>query len=243
MAMKNEFLYTVMILADVKKHYAGIVAIQEGVLLPKPEIDIKGVQFKGSDICKEAVTFAKNFSENDVLINMNNNGKISGHELVHKVSTFENKIRQDLQEGSSTWFKSLSIRKKTDYATPLQSNWYYYYAWQEIFAQKYGDILIPTKAPAVQVHVPNKEYLNWLSKTSPDIYQRMMAFLAKNKPPSTFVINPVGGKVPPEIIPLVKFTDIIYHNVKPCHLLLKQIGVACGFEDSKLLFSDVYPVP
>ena len=71
----------------------------------------------------------------------------------------------------------------------------------------------------------------------------MMAFLAKNKPPSTFVINPVGGKVPPEIIPLVKFTDIIYHNVKPCHLLLKQIGVACGFEDSKLLFSDVYPVP
>ena len=243
MAMKNEFLYTVMILADVKKHYAGIVAIQEGVLLPEPEIDIKGVQFKGSDICKEAVTFAKKFSEKNVLDNMHKHGRISGHELIDMVRSFEQQIRHDLEKGQSTWFKSLSIRKKTDYATPMQSNWYYYCAWQEIFAPKYGDILIPTKAPAVQVHVPNKEYLSWLSRTSPDIYKRMMEFLAHNKPPSTFVINPVGGKVPPELIPLVKFTDIIYHNVKPCHLLLKQIGVACGFEDSKLLFSDVYPLP
>ena len=74
--MNNGFLYTVMILADVKKHYAGIVSVQEGVLLPTPEIDIKGVQFKGSDICKLATDFAKNFSEHDVLDNMHKNGRI-----------------------------------------------------------------------------------------------------------------------------------------------------------------------
>ena len=244
MAMKNEFLYTVMILADVKKHYAGIVSVQEGVLLPKPEIDIKGVQFKGSDICKLATTFAQKFSENDVLDNMFKHGRISAHELIDKVRNFEIRIRKDLEEGKSDWFKSLSIRKKTDYATPMSSNWYYYYAWQEIFAPKYGDILIPTKVPAVPIHMPNKEYLEWLSKKSPDIYKRMTAFFAAgNRPPTTIVINPVGGKVPPEIIPLVKFTDIIHHNVRPCHLLLKQIGISCGFEDSKLLFSDVYPLP
>lgn len=243
MAMKNEFLYTVMILADVKKHYAGIVSVQEGVLLPTPEIDIKGVQFKGSDICKLATDFAKNFSEHDVLDNMHKNGRISAHELIDKVRNFELRIRKDLEEGKSDWFKSLSIRKKTDYATPMSSNWYYYYTWQEIFAPKYGDILIPTKVPAVQIHMPNKEYLEWLSKRSPDIYKRMVEFLSKNRPPTTIVINPVGGKVPPEIIPLVKFTDIIYHNVRPCHLLLKQLGISCGFEDSKLLFSDVYPLP
>ena len=243
MAMKNEFLYTVMILADVKKHYAGIVSVQEGVLLPTPEIDIKGVQFKGSDICKLATNFAKNFSEHDVLDNMHKHGRISAHELIDKVRNFELQIRRDLEEGKSDWFKSLSIRKKTDYSTPMSSNWYYYYTWQEVFAPKYGDILIPTKVPAVPIHFPNKEYLEWLSRKSPDIYKRMVEFLSKNRPPTTIVINPVGGKVPPEIIPLVKFTDIIYHNVRPCHLLLKQLGISCGFEDSKLLFSDVYSLP
>ena len=242
MAMKNEFLYTVMILADVKKHYAGIVSVQEGVLLPKPEIDIKGVQFKGSDICKLATDFAKNFFEHDVLDNMHANGRISAHMLIDKVRSFEMQIRKDLEEGKSDWFKSLSIRKKSDYATPMSSNWYYYFVWQEIFAPKYGEILIPTKVPAVPIHAPNKEYLEWLSKTSPDIYRRLVKFLESNRAPSQIVINSVGGKVPPEIIPLVKFTDIIYHNVRPCHLLLKQLGISCGYEGSKLLFSDVYPL-
>ena len=124
----------------------------------------------------------------------------------------------------------------------MSSNWYYFFAWQEIFAAKYGDIMIPTKAPAVPIHPPTTEYLEWLAKTSPDIHKRMIAFLTANRPPTMIVINPIGNKVPPELIPLIKFTDIIHHNVKPCHLLLKQIGISCGFDSSKLLFSDVYPL-
>lgn len=242
MAMKNEFLYTVMILADVKKHYAGIVAVQEGVLLPKPDIDIKGVQFKSSDICKTATDFAKNLFENDVLDIMHKEGTVSAHSLIQKVCEFELRIRKDLEEGKSEWFKSLSIKKKTDYSTPMSSNWYYFFAWQEIFAAKYGDIMIPTKAPAVPIHPPTTEYLEWLAKTSPNIHKRMIAFLTSNRPPTMIVINPIGNKVPAELIPLIKFTDIIHHNVKPCHLLLKQIGISCGFDSNKLLFSDVYPL-
>ena len=241
MAMKNEFLYRVMILADVKKHYAGIVSVQEGVILPEPEVDIKGVQFKGSDICKEATTFAKNFMEKDILENLDVNGRISAHEAITKVKNFEQKIRDDINAGLTTWFKSLSIRKKTDYKTPMSSNWYYYYAWQEIFAKKYGDILIPVKSPAVPINKPTKDYFDWLRSTSPDIAKSFQAFLAAgNRPPSMFVINPVGGKIPREIIPLIKITDIIHHNIRPCHLLLKQLGISCGFENEKLLYHDIY---
>ena len=242
MAMKNEFFYPVIVLADVKKHYAGIVTVQEGNILEVPDTDIKGVQFKGSDICKQATDFAKKFIETDILSAMYTQGRISGHELVDVVRNFEQRIRRDTEAGKSDWLEALSIRPKNDYATPMSSNWYYYHAWQEIFADKYGEISVPTKAPAVLINKPDARYFEWLSKESPIIYKKFKAFIEKNpRIPPKFVINPVSGTIPRELIPLVKITDIIHHNVRPAHLFLKQIGISCGFGDEKLLFSDVYP--
>lgn len=243
MAMKNEFFYPVIVLADVKKHYAGIVTVQEGVILPTPDIDIKGVQFKGSDICKPATEFAKNFIEIEGLTNMYKHGRISGHELIDKIRTFEQRIRNDIEAGKADWLEALALRPKNDYANPMSSNWYYFYAWQSIFADKYGEISVPTKAPAVQINKPDAHYFEWLSKTNKSIYQKFKKFIETNKRvPPKFVINPVSGTIPRELIPLVKITDIVHHNVRPIHLFLKQIGISCGHEDDKLLFSDVYPI-
>lgn len=243
MAMKNEFFYPVIVLTDIKKHYAGIVTVQEGVILPTPDIDIKGVQFKGSDICKQATEFAKDFIGTDCLDNMYKSGRISGHDLINKVRQFEQRIRNDIEAGKADWLEALALRPKNDYANPMSSNWYYYYAWQCIFADKYGDISVPTKAPAVQINKPDANYFEWLAKINKPIYQKFRKFLEDNKRmPPIIVINPVSGVIPRELIPLVKITDIVYHNVKPIHLFLRQIGISCGYDDKKLLFSDVYPV-
>jgi len=240
MAMKNEFLYPSLILANAKKHYAGIVKVQEGVILPKADIDIKGVQFKGSDICKEATTFAQDFFE-ELLIDQYNHGRVSAHKYIQKVCAFEDKIRADIKAGRTTWYESLSIKQKEDYDTPMSSNWYYYYAWQEIFAGTYGDINIPLKTPAIPICRPTHEYFQWLEKENPTICANFKRFLEINKrPPSKLVVNPAQETVPKELIPLIKVTKTIHHNVKPCHLLLEQIGISVGFQDSHLLFTDVY---
>ncbi len=242
MAMKNEFLYPVMVLADVKKHYAGVTYIQEGVILPTPEIDIKGVQFKGSDICKLATEFAKHFIEVDILENLYKHGRISAHDLIEKVRNFEARISSDIQAGKTDWFNPLAIRTKDHYANPMSSNWYSYFAWEQIFAESYGDISLPTKTPAVHINRPNKTYLGWLEKENPSIYKKMINFLDKYKRfPSAIAINPVSNRVPKELIPLIKASDIIHSNVKPCHLILKQIGISVGYKADHLLFMDVYP--
>ena len=57
-----DILYPVMIQADVKKHYAGVITVQEGVILPKPDVDIKGGQLRGSKVPKVALKFAEDFS-------------------------------------------------------------------------------------------------------------------------------------------------------------------------------------
>ena len=241
MAMKNEFLYPVMIQADKKKHYMGVITVQEGVILPTPDIDLKGGQFRGSDVPKIATKFAEDLIA-DILDKMYRKGKISAHEVIAKVRAFEEQIYTDIQNGDTQWYKTLSIKTKEKYTTPMSSNWYYYLAWQEIFAPKYGDILLPIKTPAVPINPPTESYWTWLSEKDKAMYKRWQEFLVKYKRnPTSMAINPVGGKVPPELVPLIKVKDIIHHTVKPCHLALRQLPINCGFEDDSNLFSQVYP--
>lgn len=242
MAMKNEFLYPVMIQADKKKHYMGVITVQEGVILPTPDIDLKGGQFRGSDVPKIATKFAEDLIA-DLLDELYRKGKVSAHKVVDKVRRFEIQIYNDIQNGDTQWYKTQSIKTKEKYANPMSSPWYYYLAWQEIFAPKYGDILLPIKTPSVPIDKPTESYWTWLQGTDPALCKRWIEFLNKYKRPPTYMaINPVGGKVPKELVPLIKVKDIIHHTVKPCHLALRQLPINCGFEDDNNLFSEIYPV-
>ena len=240
MAMKNEFLYPTMIEADIKKTYAGVVTVQEGVILPKPADDIKGVQLKGSTMVKEATAFANNFIVNDILLDSLNK-KISGHELIAKVMEFEQQIYKDIMEGKTKWCEPLSIKNKEDYATPLSQNYFYFMAWEEVFASKYGEFMVPNKTYAVPIASPTPEYFEMLRKTSPAIAKKFEAFVSKyGKAPSKIVVNPNLNMIPTELIPLVKIREIISANINPCRLILRQLGISCGFDDQDLLFTEVY---
>lgn len=242
MKMKNEFLYPTMILADVKKHYAGVVTVQEGVILPKPDIDIKGVQFKGSDICKAATKFAENFIVKDIL-NKSTEGRISASDLIKKVVNFENKIREEINNGGVDWYKMLAIRVKKYYDVPLSSNYLYYLAWQEIFSSKYGEFQVPTKAPVVPIAKPTDQYFEWLESIDRSIVKKFTTFLERyGKTPTYIATNPTNNTVPKELVPLIDIRAIIYHNIKPCYIIMKQLGIDIGFEKDKILFSDLYKI-
>lgn len=241
MAMKNEFLYPTMCLAKIKKTYAGVVTVQEGVILSKPSTDIKGVQLKGSDICKKATEFAEKFIVNDILLGSLNQ-KISAHDLIQTVIGFEKKIYDETVSGSPSWCQPLSIKTKDAYKTPLSSSYFYYMAWQEIFAEKYGDIILPSKVITIPIaDNPTHDYFEYLKKTSPQIGKKYQDFIAKyGKAPSKMSISPTVSKIPKELIPLVKVRSIVYDNVKPCRLILQNLGIDCGFEKDELSFTEVY---
>lgn len=243
MAMKNEFLYPTMCLADIKKTYAGVITVQEGVILPKPSTDIKGVQLKGSDICKAATQFGENFIVQDILLGSLNQ-KISGHDLIKKAMEWELKIYSEVVKGSITWCQPQSIKSKDGYAKPMSSPYYYYYAWQEIFAWKYGDIQIPTKCIVVPITGPTREYFDDLRKSSPKVARLFEGFiLANKKPPSKIALAPTMTVIPKELMPLVMVRDIVHENTRPIRLILQQVGVTCGFvndDNAKLLFNEVY---
>jgi len=239
----------VMIQADVKKHYAGVVTVQEGVILPKPDTDIKGGQFRGSKVPKVALQFAEDLITKDILEEIYTKGRISAHTVVDRVRRFEQRIYDDVQNGSTEWYATLSVKTKDKYANPMSSPWFYYLAWQSVFAKKYGDIILPTKTPAVPLNEPTEQYWEWLRTQDAKLCDRWIAFQNQKQPdgklfrwPSYMAVLTSGGKVPPELIPLVKVKDIIHAAVAPCHLILRQLPISCGYEDDNNLFSEVYPV-
>lgn len=241
LAMKNEFLYPLMLIFDAKKTYVGIQKVKEGVILPTPKADVKGQTLRGSSICTEALDFSENLMIKDILENVMD-GPISGEALIKKVQNFEQEIARSIKDQEQTYLKITSLKYERDYANPESASvikaWEF---WQQVFAEKYGDIHPPTKVKTFEVIHPSKDYYQWLEKESPDIFKKLQKYLVtKQKLPNHLIVNPVGNVIPKEMIPLVNVRAVIWHNIKPSYNTLNRLNIGVGCEKQKLLLSDVY---
>jgi len=240
LAMKNEFLYPIMLLYDIRKTYVGIVAAQEGNILEKPTPDIKGQTLKGSMFCEHTRKFTEEFITDDVLFK-SMNGKLSAAELIAKIVDFETSISNSIESGSCEFFKITSLKNESDYKTPdatsIIKSWTF---WEAVFSKQYGAIIPPAKVQVFPSLKVTERYLVWL-KQYPKIYDNLLTYLEDNKQvPNILLINPLVNIVPPELIPLIDKRAIIYHNVQPIYSVLERIGIVVGGNKEKLLFSDIY---
>ena len=241
LAMKNEFLYPVMLIFDAKKTYVGIQKVKEGVILPQPKADVKGQTLRGSSICTEALDFSENLMIREILEPVMN-GPLSAEDLVRKVVAFENKIKQSIQDKEMTFLKITSLKYERDYKDPDKASVVKAHQfWQEVFAEKYDDIHPPTKVRIFEVKQPDREYWAWLQKTSPSIYKKMSAYVQKMKKlPNHMIVNPVVEHIPDELIPLINVRAVVWHNITPSYNTLKRLNISVGCDKMKLLFSDIY---
>lgn len=243
LAMKNEFLYSAMLLYDTKKTYAGIQIVQEGVILPVPEKDIKGQKLRGSVLCKESLDFAEDLIVNEILTPAMQ-GKVSANDLIAITVNYENKIRKSITAGETDFMKITSLKNEKDYKNPMQTSVYYAYMfWETVFAEKYGSIQPPLKTTFFKTITPGSKYYKALAKKEPLMEERMRNFVDTNgKFPGTIIINPLLEAIPEELVPIIDVRAIITHNIKPAYYTLDRLGISCGFEKQELLLSDIYKV-
>ena len=238
--MKNEFLYVCQLLYAVKKNYAGIIAMQEGILLEDMKVDIKGSQLRSSDINESTTKFIENFIVNDIL-KKSITEKLEAETLIHKIIDFEHKIKNSLKNGEIEFLIRISVGLHDRYKKPLSSPYLYYLAWDEIFAEKYGEVSPPFKSYKVQLVPPTNIYLDELYKTNKKIHRKFLNFKDKyGKYPSYIVLPPSLQFIPTELIPLISVKDIVYHNVRMLHMTLERFNIYIGYSKKKLLLSDIY---
>lgn len=243
LAMKNEFLYPIMLLYDIRKTYVGVIAVQEGRILPQPEPDIKGQTLKGSMFCDITRDFTRDFITDEVLFK-SMEGKLSAGELIEKVIRFENRISESIDAGSTEFFKIASLKSEDEYKNAdvisVIKAWRF---WQEVMSPIYGSIIPPGKVQMFPTITASVKYTEWLKQKHSKTYKRFIKYLENNRVlPNNLIVNPLLDKVPPELIPLVNKREIIFHNVQPIYSVLERISISIGNEKDKLLFSDVYSI-
>lgn len=243
LAMKNEFLYPIMLLFNIKKTYAGIQTVQEGVILPKPKADIKGQTLRGSSICSTSLEFIENFIKNDVLYPAME-GKLSAQELIDKVVGWEHHIYDSIKNGETEFLQITSLKYEREYKNPESTSVYFAWLfWQSVYAQKYGDVQPPAKVVYISLYPPTQGYYEWLENKNKTIYKKTLLFVEeKGKFPTNLLINPASNKIPEEIIPLIDHRKIIYHNCAPLYQVMEKlnIGVAHISKETKTLLMDLY---
>lgn len=245
MAMKNEFMMPIEILTYAKKHYCSILKIQEGVVFNKPRLDIKGVGLRGSTYssCTREYT---NWFISSLIDELCTKGSVDPKEKIREVLRYERMVRDDLKAGNTTFLAIESVKNPDEYADPNRSIYFNYTAWEQIFAGKYGSIMIPTKTYVVDVKgVANPKYKAYLDKKSPEIANRLEVFLQglkKGKELNSIPINNNLDKIPEELLCITDIHGIVYKQTKPMYIILRSLGIALGSDPDTetVLFSDVY---
>lgn len=242
--MKNEFLYPVFIRTNQSKHYIGYLTVQEGIVLKEPKMDIKGVQYKSSNLPKVTHKFTNKVI--DTLVDdINKHTNICAGDYISMVLNYEQQIFKSLREGELTYYTNAPVKVKEEYKTPDSSLYANYLIWQEVFSEKYGDIFVPSKCyliPFTKNKYKDPGYLNWLMTNYPDTYKKWNKYILKNKDKkiNRLPIPIACQQIPEEIIPLVDMRSIVFKNVQPAMLLLKTAGVDLGNPKKLMLLSDYY---
>lgn len=243
MQMKNEFFYPIMVQSSLKKHYAGLVAVQEGVVLPKLKSDIKGINFRGSKLATETTAFVKDYIDetNTLLIT---HGKVSARERIWKLVEFEQRVYKSVKAGELRFLNVIPVKNADEYEDEERSIYFNYLFWEAVFANKYGSIMIPSKCYSLPLmNINDPAYMEFLERTDKDIFDNLKYFISlyPKKKITRIPINPVTDGIPAELMPVVNFRQIINDNSSPIALFLKSFGISLGNNaKSRLLFSEVY---
>ena len=169
--MKNELVYDKILLADVKKAYAGNIIAQEGKIFDKPALDIKGLQIKKTVINKKIREVFHEFLENDIL----NAEKISLKNILQRFSQIENDIRKSLENGEVLFSIPKSIEVLSTYKDM--------YSQDKVRGMLAWNMLEPSNT----INPPDK--INMFKLTTADFESDGMKFLKENHPEKYEIIK------------------------------------------------------
>jgi hypothetical protein len=249
MVMKNEFLMPLYIGFNVKKHYASLITMVEGMVLLKNKYDIKGIQLRSSVFPDKTSDFIDYFLKKimtDVA-----EGTISAREFINIALERELDINKSIDEGTTDYIKSVSIKNEEDYKNHLSSNWLYSDLWNSLFADKFGELNIPTKTKVIPLNDIDEGYLNWLAENHNKFFKKLEKYIDDlwnqvhpNKQPKTrkakYKIFPsklalsLQYDIIPDIIkPLVDRRQIIYENMSTIYMILESLKIEATMDKNK----------
>lgn len=110
LAMKNEFLFSRLLILNKKKRYCSSMVLREGNILAPYKIDIKGVDFATSNVTDEVTERFTYITKRYIL-----QDELDLAGLVKAVKNFEKEIYDDLKSGHTTYLKPKGYKDEAAY--------------------------------------------------------------------------------------------------------------------------------
>lgn len=231
--MKNEWLWLTISPAEVSKHYFAWAVIQEGSVLTKPELDLKGVHLKNSAVPVEITKHAKDLI-NEICIKLSSNEKISFRDTMKEIIGVEERIIKSINLGEVTFFKRSKIKNDTAYAqernkSPYQRHMF----WNEVFGPKYGMLQEPPydviKVPTIiKTKTKLKEWITDIEDL--ELRGRLVNWLEtfnKSNLPTIYISldQAKGSGIPSEILKVIDIKRIVFDCTMQHRILTQMLGV------------------
>lgn len=177
-AMKNEYLFQRMIVANTKKRYVTTVKLREGTIVEPVEVDIKGFEFTKSSTHQEAKKKFTHILEERILFA----DEIDVPDILNDVDEFERSIRNSLLSGERDYLSPKSVKDFEAYKEPYSIQGVRaVIAWNNIYPDQ--EIQLPAKVDMVKIAINTKEDLEVIKDDFPEVYKRFHSHIFGHKHP------------------------------------------------------------
>lgn len=246
-AMKNEFKFSAFALTNKAKHYFSLITSQEGVLKEEPELEMKGVALRTSNIPPIIMNEFRD-KVTEMLDDVMNGRKIKLLPILRHVANIEHRIEKSVHDGEYTYLKTGNIKTREAYSEPEKSAYVYHGMWEETFGKKYGSAGNPTyNVVKVSVDLETKtEIKRWLAGMKDRELARNLEMWMAKYPKRTFtqLLLPetivASNGIPQEILDVANYRRIKFTSVEPYYHVLESLGVVMIEKNRTKLLSDYY---
>jgi hypothetical protein len=213
--MKNEFNYPVFIASPLAKHYMGLVAFREGNKLLPFKFDLKGLNYKSSNIAGEVIDRSHEFFKKTMYA-IYEKTKLRTKELLREAVEFELAIVDNILEGDASYLFNYTFSGK---GSTEQYKDIYNFVFDKKVALPARFNKVPIK-PIKGITFDPKKYGN-----TPEA-QKLKTVLMRNPRKVLRLMHfPVNEPMPELIKQLISLDSIIATNCGPLYLFMRSLGI------------------
>lgn len=229
LTMKNEFMFRVLFLMQVKKRYTASIVLREGNIIIPFKAEIKGVDFIKAGVSDDVEARFKKMLCDHILFS----DTLEAHELVRDLKNFEREINDDLHDGKMTYLKHAQFKDISAYKNPwTQQAFKGAMAWNAIYEN--NRIYPLDRISLLKTTISSPIDIEDLKTTHPDIYNKIMAniFMSTNDPElrnaglRIIAIPNTEKSIPEWLIPYIDYDLIISDTISSFKSVLSALGLA-----------------
>ena len=224
-SMKNEFFFSNLILAKVKKRYLSKVLLREGNRLTKPKYDVKGYDFKKASTSDSASKFFMHVVQ-DMLLEPEN---VNIKEVMIELQRFRKEVHDSLEAGERIYLPTGNAKEIEAYDAPeSEQSVRGAFAWNVLYPDK--SVELPVKLSILKTNIYNLSDVDELRKKNPEMYERIATGIfgdktgffvkrgkdGKIKTEGLSVIGiPLNEKIPDWVIPHIDYSTVVNSVLAP----------------------------